>query len=156
MGEPVATACARCCLEKLEDEGYRRDLFHPRFLQAAGCPGCAACKDYAKSVRPGSGLRGDSRRPMFRTLKVAAAELRLQAGGRGPRSSIGGIRLFSGDPNTVHEAGVLGARPPCQGTEKRRSRTPTSEDHIVEMAGACCRKRARLKKAAAILNVRRA
>ena len=52
--ESLCDGCARCCLEKLEDEDTGK-IYSPTCLQAVGCS-CCACKDYADPLRPGSGL----------------------------------------------------------------------------------------------------
>ena len=88
--ESLCDGCARCCLEKLEDEDTGKIYFTHvscKLLDAGLC----ACKDYAGSLRPGSGLcaahPGKRSHP-----ELAAVELRLPAGGGRAAISIGGIR----------------------------------------------------------------
>ena len=88
--ESLCDGCARCCLEKLEDEDTGKIYFTHvscKLLDAGLC----ACKDYRKPVRPGSGLRqaDAGKRPH---PELAAAELRLQARRGRAAISIGGIR----------------------------------------------------------------
>src|ERR1700687_3228379 len=83
MGKPMRRL--RALLPgKARGRGYRQDLFPPRFLQAAGCR-AVRLQGLCEPFRPGSGLR--QAKPAKRPYpELAAAELRLQARGGGPRA----------------------------------------------------------------------
>ncbi len=151
--ESLCDGCARCCLEKLEDEdtgkargrGYRQDLFHPRFLQVAGCrPMCL--QRLCEPVRQGSGLRPAhaGERPH---LELVAAELRLQAGGGGPRSLLVASPDFR-RPQYGSRSRRLGAR--AGAGNRERDRGCRSRGPHRAMAGATAEAGAS-EEAAAIL-----
>ena len=82
--ESLCDGCARCCLEKLEDEDTGKIYFTHvscKLLDSGLC----ACKDYQnRSDKVPDCVRlTPGKRPH---PELAAAELRLQAGRRGPRS----------------------------------------------------------------------
>jgi uncharacterized cysteine cluster protein YcgN (CxxCxxCC family) len=138
--ESLCDGCARCCLEKLEDEDTGKIYFTHvscKLLDAGLC----ACTDYAHRseqvpdcvrLTPGN----------VRTLNwlPPSCGYRLVAEGR---DLYWWHPLISGDPNTVHEAGVS-VRGRVQGTENEIA-DEDLEDHIVRWP-ARLPKRARLKK----------
>ena len=138
--ESLCDGCARCCLEKLEDEDTGKIYFTHvscRLLDAGLC----ACKDYANrsdQVPDCVRLTPDN----VRTLNwlPPSCGYRLVAEGR---DLYWWHPLISGDPNTVHEAGVS-VRGRVEGTE---TEIPDAdlEDHIVQWP-ALLPKRARGKK----------
>ena len=81
--ESLCDGCARCCLEKLEDEDTGKIYFTHvscKLLDAGLC----ACKDYTAPFRAGSRLcQADARQCAH--AELAAAELRLPPGRRRPR-----------------------------------------------------------------------
>ena len=81
--ESLCDGCARCCLESRRTR-YRQDLFHPRIaLQASGC-GSMCLQGLCEPPTRSRLRQAHSRKRPHPEL--AAAELRLQARGRGPRS----------------------------------------------------------------------
>jgi hypothetical protein len=138
--ESLCDGCARCCLEKLECEDTGRIYFTHiscRMLDAASC----GCKDYtnrAKHVADCVRLTPAN----VRTLSwlPSSCAYRLVAEGR---DLYWWHPLLSGDPNTVHEAGVS-VRGRVEGVEGEVSDAEL-EDHIVSWP-ALLPKRARLKK----------
>jgi uncharacterized cysteine cluster protein YcgN (CxxCxxCC family) len=138
--ESLCDGCARCCLEKLEDEDTGKIYFTHvscKLLDAGLC----ACKDYENR----SDLVPDCVRltpENVRTLNwlPPSCGYKLVAEGR---DLYWWHPLISGDPNTVHEAGVS-VRGRVQGTEGEIADADL-EDHIVQWP-ALLPKRARLKK----------
>jgi uncharacterized cysteine cluster protein YcgN (CxxCxxCC family) len=138
--ESLCDGCARCCLEKLEDEDTGKIYFTHvscRLLDAGLC----ACKDYSNR----SDLVPDCVRltpENVRTLNwlPPSCGYKLVAEGR---DLYWWHPLISGDPNTVHEAGVS-VRGRVQGTENEIGDADL-EDHIVKWP-SLLPKRARLKK----------
>jgi uncharacterized protein len=138
--ESLCDGCARCCLEKLEDEDTGKIHFTHvscRLLDAGLC----ACRDYpnrsdqvANCVR----LTPDN----VRTLNwlPPSCAYRLVAEGR---DLYWWHPLISGDPNTVHEAGVS-VRGRVQGSENEIA-DEDLENHIVKWPRTLP-KRARLRK----------
>src|SRR5450755_3091356 len=130
MGKPVRRLSALLS-RKARGRGYRQDLLHPRFLQVAGCrPLCL--QRLCEPVRQGSGLRpahaGKCPHP-----ELVAAELRLQAGGGGPRS----LLVASADfrrPQYGSRSRRLGARAGAGNRERDRGRRPRGPHRA--MAGA--------------------
>ena len=116
MGEACANACARCCLEKsLEDEDTGKIYFTHvgcQLLDAGACLLQGLCEPF----RPGSGLRPADASTTSRTLSwlPPSCGYRLVAEGR---DLYWRHPLISGDPNTVHEAGVS-VRGRVHGTEE--------------------------------------
>lgn len=124
--ESLCDGCARCCLEKLEDEDtskiYLTDVAC-RLLDAGAC----ACRDYSNR----SGQVPDCVRltaANVRTLKwlPPSCGYRLVAEGR---DLYWWHPLISGDPETVHEAGVS-VRGRVTGKEDEMS-IDELQDHIV-------------------------
>jgi uncharacterized cysteine cluster protein YcgN (CxxCxxCC family) len=138
--ESLCDGCARCCLEKLEDEDTGDIYFTHvscRLLDAGLC----ACKDYAnRSDQVPDCVRLTPENVRTLSWLPPSCGYRLVAEGR---DLYWWHPLISGDPNTVHEAGVS-VRGRVHGTEND---VPDSEleDHIVQWP-AQLPKRARLKK----------
>jgi len=138
--ESLCDGCARCCLEKLEDEDTGKIYFTHvscKLLDAGLC----TCKDYANRFE----LVPDCVRltpENVRTLNwlPPSCGYKLVAEGR---DLYWWHPLISGDPNTVHEAGVS-VRGRVQGTESEIADADL-EDHIVRWPSHLP-KRARLKK----------
>ena len=128
--ESLCDGCGRCCLEKLEDEDNGKIYFTHvscRLLDAGLC----ACKDYPnrqKKVPDCVRLTPEN----VRTLNwlPPSCGYRLVAEGH---DLYWWHPLLSGDPNTVHEAGVsVRGRVPAARTILP---TPTGRSHRA-MAGA--------------------
>jgi len=138
--ESLCDGCARCCLEKLEDEDTGKIYFTHvscKLLDAGLC----ACKDYTNR----SDLVPDCVRLTPENVRALnwlppSCGYKLVAEGR---DLYWWHPLISGDPNTVHEAGVS-VRGRVQGTEGEIADADL-EDHIVQWP-AHLPKRARLKK----------
>jgi uncharacterized cysteine cluster protein YcgN (CxxCxxCC family) len=138
--ESLCDGCGRCCLEKLEEEDTGKIYFTHvscKLLDAGLC----ACKDYpnrSDQVPDCVRLTPDN----VRTLNwlPPSCGYKLVAEGR---DLYWWHPLISGDPNTVHEAGVS-VRGRVQGTEAEIADADL-EDHIVQWP-ALLPKRARLKK----------
>src|SRR6266446_2177323 len=145
MGKPVRRLRA-VLPRKARGRGYRQDLFHPRFLQASGC-GSMCLQGLCEPVRPGSGLReahpGKCPHP-----ELAAAELRLQAGGRGARSVLVASAYF-GRSQYGSRSRCFRARAGAGDGERDRGRRPRRSYRA--MAGATAEARAS-QEAATILN----
>ncbi|MGN6410173.1 MAG: YcgN family cysteine cluster protein [Nitrobacter sp.] len=137
--ESLCDGCARCCLEKLEDEDTGDIYFTHvscRLLDAGLC----ACKDYAnRSAQVPDCVRLTPENVRSLNWLPPSCGYRLVAEGR---DLYWWHPLISGDRNTVHEAGVS-VRGRVRGTENE---IPDSEleDHIVQWPVRLS-KRARLK-----------
>jgi uncharacterized protein len=138
--ESLCDGCARCCLEKLEDEDTSEIYFTHvscKLLDAGLC----ACKDYAhRSDRVPDCVRLTPENVRTLSWLPPSCGYKLIAEGR---DLYWWHPLISGDPNTVHEAGVS-VRGRVQGTEDEIADADL-EDHIVQWP-ALLPKRARLKK----------
>ena len=139
--ESLCDGCARCCLEKLEDEDTGKIYFTHiscRLLDAGLC----ACKDYPnRSAKVSDCVRLTPEN--VRTLNWLAPGCGHQGRGAGAAARPGGPPLISGDPNTVHEAGVS-VQGRVWGSEDEIEEADL-EDHIVQWPGVIP-KRARLKQ----------
>ncbi len=143
--ESLCDGCARCCLEKLEDEDTGKIYFTHvscKLLDAGLC----ACKDYAnRSDKVPDCVRLTPENVRTLNWLPPSCGYRLVAEGR---DLYWWHPLISGDPDTVHEAGVS-VRGRVQGTENeiagRRPRRPHRA-----MAGAAAETGA-AEEAAAIL-----
>jgi uncharacterized cysteine cluster protein YcgN (CxxCxxCC family) len=123
--ESLCDGCARCCLEKLEDEDS----------------GLCACKDYPnRSDKVPDCVRLTPENVRTLNWLPPSCGYKLVAEGR---DLYWWHPLISGDPNTVHEAGVS-VRGRVQGTENEIA-DEDLEDHIVQWP-ALLPKRAKLKK----------
>jgi uncharacterized cysteine cluster protein YcgN (CxxCxxCC family) len=138
--ESLCDGCARCCLEKLEDEDTGKIYFTHvscKLLDSGLC----ACKDYAnRSDQVPDCVRLTPKNVRTLNWLPPSCGYRLVAEGR---DLYWWHPLISGDPNTVHEAGVS-VRGRVQGTENEIADADL-EDHIVQWP-ALLPKRARLKK----------
>ena len=137
--ESLCDGCARCCLEKLEDEDTGKIYFTHvscKLLDAGLC----ACKDYAnRSDKVPDCVRLTPENVRTLNWLPPSCGYKLVAEGR---DLYWWHPLISGDPNTVHEAGVS-VRGRVQGTENEIADADL-EDHIVQWPGLLP-KRARLK-----------
>ena len=138
--ESLCDGCARCCLEKLEDEDTGKIYFTHvscKLLDSGLC----ACKDYPnRSDKVPDCVRLTPENVRTLNWLPPSCGYRLVAEGR---DLYWWHPLISGDPNTVHEAGVS-VRGRVQGTEDEIADADL-EDHIVQWP-ALLPKRARLKK----------
>jgi uncharacterized protein len=138
--ESLCDGCARCCLEKLEDEDTGKIYFTHvscKLLDAGLC----ACKDYAnRSDQVPDCVRLTPENVRTLNWLPPSCGYKLVAEGR---DLYWWHPLVSGDPNTVHEAGVS-VRGRVQGTENEIADADL-EDHIVQWP-ARLPKRAQLKK----------
>jgi len=138
--ESLCDGCARCCLEKLEDEDTGKIYFTHvgcKLLDAGAC----SCKDYAnRSDRVPDCVRLTPDNVRTLSWLPPSCGYRLVAEGR---DLYWWHPLISGDPNTVHEAGVS-VRGRVHGTEEEIP-AEQLEDHIVQWP-ALLPKRARLKR----------
>lgn len=137
--ESLCDGCARCCLEKLEDEDTGKIYFTHvscRLLDAGTC----ACKDYAnRSAQVPDCVRLTPENVRTLNWLPPSCAYKLVAEGR---DLYWWHPLVSGDPNTVHEAGVS-VRGRVYGTEDDIPDADL-EDHIVKWPGLLP-KRAKLK-----------
>ena len=137
--ESLCDGCARCCLEKLEDEDTGKIyLTHVscKLLDAGPC----TCKDYPnRSEKVSDCVRLTPGNVRTLNWLPPSCGYRLVAEGR---DLYWWHPLISGDPNTVHEAGVS-VRGRVQATEDDIAAADL-EDHIVNWP-ALLPKRARLK-----------
>jgi uncharacterized cysteine cluster protein YcgN (CxxCxxCC family) len=128
--ESLCDGCARCCLEKLEDEDTGQIYFTHiacRLLDAGLC----ACRDYAhRSEKVPDCVRLTPQNVRRLNWLPPSCAYRLVAEGR---DLYWWHPLISGDPNTVHEAGIS-VRGRVVGSEDE---IPLSdwEDHIVKWPG---------------------
>ena len=138
--ESLCDGCARCCLEKLEDEDTGKIYFTHiscKLLDAGLC----ACKDYPnRSEQVPDCVRLTPENVRTLNWLPPSCGYRLVAEGR---DLYWWHPLISGDPNTVHEAGVS-VRGRVEGTEIDVNDADL-EDHIVRWP-ALLPKRAQLKK----------
>jgi uncharacterized protein len=138
--ESLCDGCARCCLEKLEDEDTGKIFFTHvscRLLDAGLC----ACKDYTnRSAQVPDCVRLTPENVRTINWLPPSCGYRLVAEGR---DLYWWHPLVSGDPNSVHEAGVS-VRGRVRGTENEIADVDL-EDHIVQWP-SLLPKRARLKK----------
>jgi len=138
--ESLCDGCARCCLEKLEDEDTGKIYFTHvacRLLDAGAC----ACKDYQnRSAKVSDCVRLTPENVRTLSWLPPSCGYRLVAEGR---DLYWWHPLISGDPNTVHEAGVS-VRGRVEGTEGEIS-DDDLQDHIVQWP-KLLPKRAKLKR----------
>jgi len=138
--ESLCDGCARCCLEKLEDEDSGRIYFTHvgcRLLDGAAC----ACRDYPnRSKQVPDCVRLTAKNVRELTWLPPSCAYKLVAEGR---DLYWWHPLVSGDPNTVHEAGVS-VRGRVEASETEIS-VEQLEDHIVSWP-MLLPKRAKLKK----------
>ena len=143
--ESLCDGCARCCLEKLEDEDTGKIYFTHvscKLLDAGLC----ACKDYAnRSDQVPDCVRLTPENVRTLNWLPPSCGYKLVAEGR---DLYWWHPLISGDPNTVHEAGRFGARAGA-GHRERDRRCRSRRSHRA-MAGAVAEARA-AQKAATIL-----
>ncbi|MGO3927825.1 YcgN family cysteine cluster protein [Rhodopseudomonas pseudopalustris] len=138
--ESLCDGCARCCLEKLECEDTGRIYFTHiacRLLDPDGC----GCKDYANRTDKLADcvrLTPDNVRTLSWLPPSCAYKLVAEG-----RDLYWWHPLVSGDPGTVHEAGVS-VRGRVEGQEGEIS-VEELEDHIVSWP-ALLPRQAKLKK----------
>ena len=128
MGEPVRRLRAMLPAEA-GGRRHRQDLFHSTCPASSLDAGHCSCKDYSHRSERVSDASGSRRRTSAPSIWLP----RAAATGWLPRGviSIGGP-LISGDPDTVHEAGVS-VRGRVEGTEDDIADADL-EDHIVRLA----------------------
>ncbi len=138
--ESLCDGCARCCLEKLEDEDTGKIYFTHvacRLLDAGAC----ACKDYQhRTDQVPDCVRLTAANVKTLNWLPPSCGYRLVAEGR---DLYWWHPLISGDPNTVHEAGVS-VRGRVEGVEGEIS-ADDLQDHIVQWP-KLLPKRAKLKR----------
>ena len=138
--ESLCDGCARCCLEKLEDEDTAKIYFTDvacRLLDANAC----ACKVYPnRSDKVSDCVRLTPAKVRSLNWLPPSCGYRLVAEGR---DLYWWHPLISGDPDTVHEAGVS-VRGRANGTEDEVS-IDELQEHIVQWP-KLLPKRAKLKR----------
>jgi len=138
--ESLCDGCARCCLQKLEDEDNGKIYFTHvscRLLDAGQC----ACRDYAnRSEQVADCVRLTPANVRTLNWLPPSCAYRLVAEGH---DLYWWHPLVSGDRNTVHEAGVS-VRGRVQGSESEIA-DEDLENHIVKWP-KMLPKRARLRK----------
>ena len=128
--ESLCDGCARCCLEKLEDEDTGK-----LYLTHIGCrlldAGLCTCKDYQhRTDKVPDCVRLTPQNVRTLSWLPPSCGYRLVAEGR---DLYWWHPLISGDPNTVHEAGVsVRGRVVASEDEVEAS---DLEDHIVRWPG---------------------
>ena len=138
--ESLCDGCARCCLEKLEDEDTGK-IYFTHISCSLLDAGLCACKDYPnRSAKVSDCVRLTPEN--VRTLNWLPPSCGYKRVAEG-RDLDWWQPLISGDPNTVHEAGVS-VQGRVWGTEDEIEEADL-EDHIVQWPGVIPR-RARLKK----------
>jgi hypothetical protein len=101
--ESLCDGCARCCLIKLEDEDTARIYYTDVACRLLDCESCR-CTDYAhRARRVRDCLRITPKRARAWGWLPPTCAYRLVAEGR---DLYGWHPLVSGDPETVHQAGV--------------------------------------------------
>jgi len=146
--ESLATAARGAASRETRDEDTGKIYFtHVSVLQIALCWNYAPAKDYGNPVLPWVRTRRLTPENVFATLNAAASWL-LQTRCRG-LDSIGGSRLFGGDP-AIH---FTNPRPPCAGgcRARKASSRMLTRSHIVAMARRTFRSGRGLKKRPTIL-----
>jgi uncharacterized protein len=139
--ESLCDGCARCCLNKLEDEDTGEIYFTHVSCKLLDT-GLCACKDYARrSEEVSDCVRLTPANVRTLNWLPPSCAYRLVAEGR---DLYWWHPLISGDPDTVHEAGVS-VRGRVRGTEAEIA-DEDLEDHIVQWP-VQLPKRARLKRA---------
>ena len=131
--ESLCDGCARCCLEKLEDEDTGKIYFTHVSCQLLDA-GLCACKDYPhRSEQVPDCVRLTPENVRTLNWLPPSCGYRLVAEGR---DLYWWHPLISGDPDTVHEAGF-----PCVAASREPKRTsPTPISRITSCAGRCsCR-----------------
>jgi uncharacterized cysteine cluster protein YcgN (CxxCxxCC family) len=128
--ESLCDGCGRCCLEKLEDEDTGQIYFTHigcRLLDAGLC----ACRDYQqRSEKVTDCVRLTPENVRTLTWLPPSCAYKLVAEGR---DLYWWHPLVSGDPKTVHEAGIS-VRGRVVGSEDEIDQADW-EDHIVQWPG---------------------
>lgn len=101
--ESLCDGCARCCLEKLEDE-ETGDIYHTHISCKLLDSGLCACRDYPnRQAQVPDCVRLTPHEVRTLTWLPPSCAYKLVAEGR---DLYWWHHLISGDPNSVHEAGV--------------------------------------------------
>ncbi|MBC7579898.1 MAG: YcgN family cysteine cluster protein [Tardiphaga sp.] len=138
--ESLCDGCARCCLEKLEDEDSGK-IYYTHVSCKLLDAGLCACKDYPnRSDQVPDCVRLTPENVRSLNWLPPSCGYKLVAEGR---DLYWWHPLISGSPQTVHEAGVS-VRGRVQGTEDTVS-DEDLQDHIATWPGVLPR-RAQLKK----------
>lgn len=137
--ESLCDGCGRCCLEKLEDEDTGK-IYFTHIACTLLDWGLCACKDYPnRSAKVSDCVRLTPENVRTLNWLPPSCGYKLVAEGR---DLYWWHPLISGDPNTVHEAGVS-VRGRVWGSEDEVDEADL-EDHIVRWP-ALLPKRAKLK-----------
>jgi uncharacterized cysteine cluster protein YcgN (CxxCxxCC family) len=137
--ESLCDGCGRCCLEKLEDEDTGK-IYYTHIACRLFDAGACTCKDYAnRSAKVEDCVRLTPENVRTLNWLPPSCAYRLVAEGR---DLYWWHPLVSGDPATVHEAGVS-VRGRVVGTEDEIP-LEDFEDHIVRWP-RLLPKRARIK-----------
>lgn len=127
--EALCDGCGRCCLVKLEDEDTGRVAYTDvacALLDIAAC----RCRDYAnRSARIAGCLRLDAASVQRLSWLPESCAYRLVAEGRPLRWW---HKLISGDPETVHQAGVSVR---AYAVEEKRVKVRDLEDRVRPLPG---------------------
>jgi hypothetical protein len=123
--ESLCDGCGKCCLMKLEYEDtgeidWDQRRLPPARSQELPVQGLCLAPGVRRRLRLAHGRQ-------YRRDLMAARHLRLPPGQRGPRSLLV-APLMSGDPDTVHQAGIS-----VRGRVIAEAQAGELEDHIVRL-----------------------
>lgn len=123
--EALCDGCARCCLHKLIDDDGDGEIVYTNIACRLLDPGACRCTDYARrrELVPDCVILTAARARRLSWMPSTCA-YRLVAEGK---DLAWWHPLVSGDPNTVHEAGIS-----VRGRTVAESRAGDPEDHIAD------------------------